>query len=77
MIPYFLLCFTDCPFLSPPSNGFIHGELLSQGIVIGISCNTTYTLFGEDQLTCQSDATWDYPLPECKKGIIKKKYSTF
>lgn len=60
-------CKKDCPILSPPQNGKISTGLLSQGTVVNFSCNAGYNLFGDNQLTCQSNSTWDLPDPVCKQ----------
>ena len=65
---------TDCPILSPPQNGKISTGLLSQGTVVNFSCNAGYNLFGDNQLTCQSNSTWDLPDPVCKQGKVYREY---
>ena len=59
----------DCPGLTPPTDGTINSTAVKQGTEVGVECDPDYTLFGAFLLTCQSDATWDSPVPECKQGM--------
>ena len=65
LIKYLLI---DCPALTPPDNGAIDSTDVSQNTKVNVNCSHTYTLFGAELLTCQSDATWDYAMPVCKLG---------
>ena len=72
---FFLLksvqCFifaSDCPALTPPTNGAIDSTAVSQQTQVNVNCSDTYTLFGADLLICQSNAAWDNVMPECRLG---------
>ena len=69
--------FSDCPALSDPANGNRLSNDVSQESVVGFACNGGYTLFGDSDLTCQTDSTWDYDIPVCLKGTVKGAMQTF
>lgn len=69
LLPFILSFLIDCPTLNHPLNGFFDTLEPRQTTVATVYCNGGYTLFGATSLTCQSDATWDLPMPECRKGM--------
>ena len=60
----------DCQPLKIPDHGSISTNMLSQGTVVSVECETGYTLFGATTLQCNTDATWNNEEPTCKKGIL-------
>ena len=65
------LNFSDCRLLSEPTNGFTDNLNVRQETIVIFDCDSGYTLFGDDVLLCQSNATWNSTEPTCEKG--KKK----
>ena len=59
---------SDCPALTAPTNGSIDSTAVSQETEVNVNCTDGYTLFGAAVLICQSDATWDNAMPECRLG---------
>lgn len=74
LVQMLFTCVLDCPILIPPSNGVINTTIESQGIVVGVTCNSGYTLFGNNVMLCQTNANWDTEVPLCKKGISGQLY---
>lgn len=59
--------FIECGNLTAPSNGavtFSSGKEYQSTATF--SCDTGYTLIGNDTLTCQADETWSDSHPVCK-----------
>lgn len=65
-------CKKDCPDLTPPTDGAINSTAVKQGTKVGVDCDTGYTLTGASLLICQSNATWDSPVPECRQDDVTK-----
>ena len=57
-----------CPMLESPMNGQVVVGGILPGDTAIYTCNATYTLEGEELLTCQSDGTWDHTKPVCNPG---------
>ena len=65
-----LSSFIDCQPLTIPDHGSISTNILSQGTVVFVECESGYTLFGATTLQCRTDATWNSVEPTCKLGIL-------
>ena len=63
-----MIIIPDCPGLVLPTNGAMNSTNVKQGAKVGVECDTGYVLFGATLLTCQSNATCDNPVPECRQG---------
>lgn len=68
----FIPCTVQCPNLSDPLNGVLDMRGRSTGSTATYTCNIGFELSGADILTCQDNATWDNPPPNCVARIIGK-----
>ena len=62
--------FSDCPPQIIPSNAIFSTEERYEGIVVVVSCDTGFTRFGNQNITCLAGGFWDKSLPTCRRGII-------
>lgn len=73
---YHLLCYVhvllmlivvDCGPLSPIGNGRVNVSSTTFGSNAMYSCNTGYTLKGNDNRTCTGNGTWSAVTPTCDR----------
>lgn len=62
--------FVECPLLVPPLDGSLSTKSTFVGVVINISCNAGFTLFGDETLKCLTNGTWTSRVGDCKKGTF-------
>ena len=55
----------DCGSLDNPGNGVVSFTATTYNSVATYSCNTGYTLTGDDMRTCQSSGVWSGSEPTC------------
>ena len=61
----------DCGTLPNPSNGSVsHTAGTTFGQTATYSCNTGYTLVGNDTRTCQADGMWSGSEPTCQCMLL-------
>ena len=64
----YILPVLDCQPLTVPAHGSISTNVLSQGTVVVVTCDTGYTLFGASIIECLTTADWNNAEPTCELG---------
>ncbi|XP_077996757.1 P-selectin-like [Glandiceps talaboti] len=57
----------DCPALTAPANGALSSTDMTHDTVVKVTCDTDYTLTGDNELICD-DGTWSSTVGTCAKG---------
>ena len=75
---YALSAAVDCGSLGNPGNGVVSFTNSTYNSVATYSCNTGYTLTGDDTRTCQSSGLWSGSEPTCtgKQQMTTMQYSS-
>ena len=63
----------DCGHPGVPANGDVVFDDTLEGTVASYSCKGGYTINGNDQRVCQSNATWSGTIPTCICKFISFK----
>ena len=68
----------DCGLMDNPGNGVVSFTATTYNSVATYSCNTGYTLTGDDTRTCQSSSLWSGSEPTCtgKQQMTPMQYSS-
>ena len=74
---YKLLFSVDCGSLDNPGNGVVSFTDTTYNSVATYSCNTGYTLTGDDMRTCQSSGVWSDSEPTCTGKNNDGEYNCF
>ena len=60
--------FSDCPALIVPASGSLSTDVVKVGTEVTVTCDQSYTLFGDVTIACETGGTWNTTVGTCRKG---------